>query len=130
MSVINSVRGRIIVVCHRSQYLVHSSSIFWLIQLLCATTLTIILCMLVAEILPNSITFDEKTLKYYRAGSTTIIWSLILVNVNSSVLHKPMKMRYLPIMKSDLKKLLRNCLVLQRRASQLQRRHNKCMQEC
>ena len=34
----------------------------------------------------------------------TIIWSLILVTVNSWALEKPMKMRYLPIMKSDLKK--------------------------
>ena len=40
--------------------------------------------------------------------------NLILVNVNSWALEKPMKIRYLPIMKSDLKKLLlRNCLVLQ-----------------
>ena len=34
----------------------------------------------------------------------TIIWSLILVNVNSSALEKSMKMRYLLIMKSDLRK--------------------------
>ena len=32
------------------------------------------------------------------------IWSLILLNVNSWALKKPMKMRYLPIMKSNLKK--------------------------
>ena len=39
---------------------------------------------------------------------------MVLVNVNSWALEKPMKMRYLPIMKSDLKiLLLRNCLVLQ-----------------
>ena len=31
----------------------------------------------------------------------TIIWSLILVNVNSWALEKPMKMRYLSIMKSE-----------------------------
>ena len=35
-----------------------------------------------------------------------IVWSSILVNVNSWVLEKQMKMRYLPIMKYDLKKLL------------------------
>ena len=33
-----------------------------------------------------------------------IIWSLILVNVKSWALEKPMKMRYLFTMKSDLKK--------------------------
>ena len=48
---------------------------------------------------------DDNTLYTY-------IWSLILVNVNSWALEKPMRMRYLPIIKSDLKKLLlRNCLV-------------------
>ena len=40
--------------------------------------------------------------------------SLIFVNLNSWSLEKQMKMMYLPIMKSDLKKLLlRICLVLQ-----------------
>ena len=44
----------------------------------------------------------------------TIIWSLILVNVTLWALEIPMKMRYLPIIKYDLKKLLlRHCLVLQ-----------------
>ena len=52
--------------------------------------------------------------KFYRTGSITIIWSLILINVNSQALEKPIKMRCLPIMKSDLKKLLpRNSLVLE-----------------
>ena len=32
-----------------------------------------------------------------------LFWSLIVVNENSWALEKPMKMRYLPIMKSDLK---------------------------
>ena len=42
----------------------------------------------------------------------TIIWSLILVNVNSWALEKPVGMRYLSFMKSDSKKLLmRNSLV-------------------
>ena len=34
----------------------------------------------------------------------TIIWSLTFVNMNPWALEKPMNMRYLPIMKSDLKK--------------------------
>ena len=46
----------------------------------------------------------KKDFEILITGSMTITWSLILINVNSWVLEKPMKMRYLPIMKSDLKK--------------------------
>ena len=52
--------------------------------------------------------------KYQTTDSMTMIWSSVLVTVNSEALQKPMKIRYLRIMKSDLKKLLlRNWSVLQ-----------------
>ena len=142
MSILNSVRGRIfIVVCHRFQYLAHCSLIFslmtfsasWLLGI-CATTLMIlryILQLIFHEVQEYLKKEFDTFLKYQRTGSRSVTWSLILVNVNSWALEKKkMKMRYLPIMKSDLKKLLlRNYLVL-KQTSKFQRTFNKCTQEC
>ena len=62
----------------------------------------------------------------------TIKKSLILVNVNSWTLKKTMKMSYLPIVKSDLKKNYyeETPWYYNTRASQFQRTFNKCMLEC
>ena len=40
----------------------------------------------------------------------TIIWSLILIYVNSRALEKPMKIRCLPIIKSDFKTVIKKLL--------------------
>ena len=81
--------------------LLESSLIFSLITF--SASWLIILYILRAEISIKFKNIWKKILKYLRTGSMTIIWSLFLVNANSWALEKPIKMRYLPIMKYDLK---------------------------
>ena len=47
----------------------------------------------------------KQKFKILGTDSMMIIWSVILVNVNSRVLKKPLEVMYLPIMKSDFKKI-------------------------
>ena len=47
----------------------------------------------------------KQKFKILGTDSMMIIWSVILVNVNSRVLKKPLEVTYLPIMKSNFKKI-------------------------
>ena len=74
---------------------------------------------------------DFEILENWFYDSYMVLNSLILVNMNSWALGKPVKMRYLPIMKFDLKKTTTNKLlgiIIDEYLSF--NKHNKCMQEC